>query len=308
MRRGFTLLELIFVIVVMGILAKFGTNILVTTYQSYATSVTNTRLQFNTELALKQIANRLQYRIKDSVVAGAAATPLASAAGGETILQWIGYDIDGWLGNANTWTGTYYQPTWSGFIDVNADPTGLIAPPTGFLNSPATDVVEVNAVIQALRANGSATTFNTDAAIFFTGENSNTMTYYGWGGVAQNTQNNTAAHRVGDTGGATQLMDTTGDTFAGTDVYENYKLAWTAYAIETRDFDEDGDDDLVLSYDFQPWTGDTFANGTAVLLLHNVDTFTFQAIGSLIQIEVCAHEQNLLGGGQYAICKEIAIF
>ena len=307
MRRGFTLLELIFVIVVMGILAKFGTNILVTTYQSYATSVTNTRLQFNTELALKQIANRLQYRIKDSVVAGVA-TPLATAGGGETTLQWIGYDIDGWLGNAATWTGAYYQPTWSGFIDVNADPTGLIAPPTGFLNSPATNVVAENTVIQALRANGSATNFNADAAIFFTGENSSTTTYYGWGGVARNTQINTSAHRVGDTGAPNQLMDTTGATFAGTDVYENYKLAWTAYAIETRDFDGDGDDDLVLSYDFQPWTGDTLANGTAVLLLHNVDTFTFQAVGSSIQIEVCTHEQNLLGGGQYAICKETAIF
>ena len=307
MRRGFSLIELVFVIVVMGILAKFGTNLLMTVYRGYAASTVNNRLQVDAELALKQVSNRLQYRIKDSVIArdpGVAFGSLSSAPANVTVLEWIGYDIDGWLGTSRVGTAAepvFNRPTWSGFIDIS-HPNAVLNAATvnaAYLQSPGTDTGLADGVIQALSVNG--TDIN-DSTIYFTGANSNVETDYGWNGV-QNFQDITAAHRVGTGALATGLYDITGSTFTNTDVYENYKLAWTAYALAIEG------NDLALYYDYQPWMGETYLNnGRRVLLLQNVDTFKFAGIGETIKVQICVNEQNTLGGGQYAICKETAIF
>lgn len=297
MRRGFSFLELIFVIVVIGILAKFGTNLLMTTYSAYTQNTINNRLQVDAELALKQVANRLQYRIKDSLIGRFPAggfSGLSSVGGGETILEWVGYDIDGWLGLDND--AGFNSPTWSGFIDVNT-PAAVAA--TTYVESPGSDTNDADTLVHALRANGSATTFN-NSAIFFTGANSDVQTDYGWAAALLNQTG--AAHPVQTGATVTQLVDSIGTSFAGVDIYENYKLAWTAYAIAIEG------NDLALYYDYQPWEGDGFADGTRVLLLQNVDTFKFQAVGDMIKVQICVNEQNTLGGGLYAICKETAIF
>ena len=316
MRKAFTMLELVFVILVMGILAKFGTNILMTTYSSFAASTTNNKILADIELTLKQISSRLQYRIKSSVIAtgaGGAFVGLPNATN-ERVIEWIGYDIDGWLGAPTL-------PTWSGFIDVN-DPgaTGALT----YLETPGTNTVNVNTVIQALSP-GVAGTGIANAAIFFTGENSDITTHYGWNSGVALANQGLATHRINAVA-ATRLGDATGATFAGTDVYENYKLSWTAYAISHEDFDGDGATypathptlagtlirDLVLYYDYQPWEGDTYNDGNAarVLLLKNVDTFRFTSTGSTMQIQICVDEQDALGenDGGYAVCEEKAIF
>ena len=309
MKKAFTFLELVFVILVMGVLANFGTNFLVQTYTSYTASTTNNKMLANVELTLKQISNRLQYRIRSSVIArnGGAFAALPSAGGGETVIEWIGYDIDGWLGSAGL-----NLPTWSGFIDVD-DPGAIGA--LSYLESPGTNTGVANAVIQALSPGAGGTGF-ANSAIFFTGANSDVTTDYGWDGVAQNIQSITAAHpiRAANIGGtATQLFDATAgpSTFVNTDIYENYKLAWTAYAISLEDGDGDGTaDDLVLYYDYQPWEGEGFAGGSSALLLQNVDTFKFVGVGETIQMQVCVNDQDVLGAGDggYSVCEEIAIF
>jgi len=323
MRKAFTLIELVFVIVIIGILAKFGTNILLTAYTSYAASTTNNKMLGNVELTLKQISNRLQYRLKDSVVVRGPAgfTDLSNADADHTMLEWVGYDIDGWLGSANS-----TNPTWSGFIDID-DPGSIGSQAVlaaSYLESPGTNTNLISTTITSLAADGSDTNINS-SAIFFTGANSNVLTDYGWNGVAENNHSITASHHItGDAANVTRLVDNTGVTsFSGTDVYENYKLAWTAYAISIEDFNGDGAtypsgefqgdliQDLVLYYDFQPWTGETAAaNATPVLLLQNVDTFTFRGIGDTIMIQVCVNDLDALGAadGGYSVCQEIAIF
>ena len=302
MRKGFTFIEMIFVIVIMGILAKFGAEIFRNVYQNYTNSTANNELQIETELVLQQIANRLQYRIKDSIIArdpgvdfyGLSSVPSATAAN-YTVFEWVGYDIDGWLG---TNRNGYNKPTWTGIIDVDAVDTANADEDTLF--SPGTDTTEVGTVIAALSPSGAGVG---NAAIFFTGENSDVQTDYGWQGAALTQQFNVAAHRITAGGNVPQLDDATGDDFNNTDIYEQYKLAWTAYAL---DISNDGN--LTLYYDYQPWEGETYNNnGTPVLLMQNVTTAKIQALGDILNLQVCVSENNITGS-EYSICKEKVIF
>ena len=315
MRSAFTFIELVFVVVIMGILANFGTNILMTTYTSYTASTTNNKMLANVELTLKQISNRLQYRIKDSVIVrntpNGAFTDISAATANSTVLEWIGYDIDGWLGSGTA----NNPPNWSGFIDIDdgdGAAIGAIDSQIGlapYLESPGTDTVAVLATINAL-SNGGAT----NPAIFFTGANSNVGTGFGWDAAV--TSQTLTAHPITSVGVAlntrTRLQSTTTALpFTGVDIYENYKLAWTAYSISLEDFDADGDNDLVFTYDYQPWAGAAAptTGNRRQLLLQNVDTFRLRAIGETIMLRICVNEDALgAGDGGYSLCEETAIF
>lgn len=299
MRKGFTFIEMIFVIVIMGILAKFGSEIFRNVYLNYNQSTVNNELQIDTELVLQQIANRFQYRIKDSVIArtGPAGAPSGissiNPATNYTVFEWIGYDIDGWLGDDTNTT-----PTWTGFIDVDALDTANADEDTLF--SPGTDTGRVNTVIAALSPSGAGIG---NAAIFFTGENADVTTDYGWQGAALNTQSDVAAHRITAGANVQQLDDVTGADFNNTDIYEQYKLAWTAYALEIA-----ADGNLTLYYDYRPWEGESYNNdGTPALLMQNVTTAKMQAIGDILNLQVCVSDNNITGS-EYSICKEKVIF
>lgn len=109
-RYAFSMLELIFVIVVMGILAKFGVDLFKQTFEGYARSVILNTLESKSEAAVQQIANRLRYRIKDSITYDG------------TTLQWAGIAYDAWRNDQ-----------WSGIIDLWAPGTSensLVSPGT----------------------------------------------------------------------------------------------------------------------------------------------------------------------------------
>jgi prepilin-type N-terminal cleavage/methylation domain-containing protein len=96
-RFAFTMIELIFVIVVMGIMAKFGVELLKKVYENYARTVKATQLHEQTQTLIQQISNRLRERIPESVI--------VSASGNS--IQWISRDTDGWNGGE-----------WSGIADI----------------------------------------------------------------------------------------------------------------------------------------------------------------------------------------------
>jgi len=296
-KRAFTMLELIFVIVIMGIIGVVGAEIFRSTYDAYITSNVNNRLQSETELTLQQIGNRLQYRFKDSIIARRTDNTfdgLSSVSTDQnyTVVEWVGYDIDGWLGDDTNTT-----PTWSGFIDVDngtANATLLISQGSDFTASGRIDTAIVNL--------GSSSISN--AAIFFTGANTDVQKDYGWN-YANYDINNTAAHPIQAALAINQIVPN-GYTFSGMDVYEQYKLAWTAYAIGLN-----ADNELILYYDYQPWQGETYQNGTSVLLAEHVDTFKFQAIGDIVKVQICMNNNwydNLPDNQIYSLCKEKVVF
>jgi len=117
-KSAFTMLELIFVIVILGIVASIGSEMIAKVYGQYIVQRAQHRASLKTELAALQIANRLAaaipgtvYRIKNDnsyeLIGSNMSDPNAYIG-----LQWVGSDNDSFSATA--------IPGWSGFCDVDA--------------------------------------------------------------------------------------------------------------------------------------------------------------------------------------------
>ena len=286
MRKGFTLIELVFVIVVIGILSKFGVELLYKSYESYIISNTFNRLSNESELAVKQIANRLSYRIKDTVIARTApagsVVPVGSITGAENTLEWMGIDSDGWRQSS---------PTWSGLIDISPVSVGGLATSTiNGLSSPGTTSTE-------------------SGAIFFIGAPVDLSTNFGYDGVAVGTQNE-SIHPV--TLGAV-ITSSNADDFNDQDIYEFYQFTKSGIAVSldvANPIVNNGvtSYNLWVYYDYKPWAGERMTAGKSALLMENVKSFDFATIGDILIIQVCLTDNNAAGLGEYLLCKEKVIF
>jgi len=297
-RNAFTMIELIFVIVVMGILSKFGAEFLAQAYNNFIFSSTNNQLMSKSASTIEFIASRLQHRIKDSVIVRQAInnnafTALSSANAGTKylVLEWISTDIDGFRGLNN--------PYWSGILDLDAG----VALGTNTLVSPKTQTNNINALINAL-SNGNSNI--NDAALYFIGSNSD-INGYGWNGAALANQNSVMHPIQNIAGNSTQFTSSiAGQDFTGVDVYEYFKLAWTANAVVVTYNNADNIGDLDFYYDYQPWNGETYwNNGQHFPLMEDISTFQAIAIGSIIKLQVCT-KSNLIE--VYSLCKEKTIY
>ncbi|MDY0121677.1 MAG: type II secretion system protein [Sulfurimonas sp.] len=293
-KKGFSMLELIFVIVVIGILSKFGVEFLAQAYRNFIFSNINNRLQAQSEAAVEFIAKRLEHRLKGSEVAreglAEAATSIKNdTVSGETwtVLEWVGEDVDGLRGD----TAAY----WSGILDLDD-----LSTTNANLVSPGTNSNLLATNITNLGGTGLA-----DAAISFV-RGTQDITGYGWDGTGLVANNaGRSIHPIGANGSVL-----TGN-FADVEVYEFYKLSWTAYGIL-----HDENDNLWLYYNYQPWNGDIITtHNTRELIMENVSSFQFRPVDDLLKIQVCVHSDGIIDGdatttvsGEYAICKEKTVF
>lgn len=290
-KTAFTMLELIFVIVIMGIVGKFGVDFLAQAYSNYIYSQVNNSLQAKGEMAVESIASRLKYRIKDSIIARSDSSNFQSLASSDLdanarVLEWIGSDFDGYRGTT--------RPLWSGIIDLDDSNSTL-------LSSPETNTTTLNELIGVL-SHSSGTSIN-DAALYFIGSNTNIVTGYGWDGNLSDINAQLGSmHPINASPQENKFQNASGtNSFSGIDVYEYYKLAWSAYAIEHNTTSNE----LRLYYDYQPWQGESYSDGQSSLLMQDIDTFRFKSSGSVIKIQVCVSTDLV---EEYSLCKEKTIF
>jgi len=270
LRRGFTMLELVMVIVILGIVSSIGAEIIANVYEGYIVQRAQHRASIKTELAATQIANRLAYAIPGTVVRkhvlgdinGTDITQVA--AGNPRILQWVGADMDSF--NASSPVGGVFLPGWSGFCDLDASPQGSMLTPGSNLG--LTGVIRNNlGMVQIPR-------------IYFprkTGLYSSII----------------AAMPMN--GNSTPLVD-----LLPKQKVEHYKLALSSYALEAR-----ANGELWLYYNFAPLRAVAIA-GNSQILLRNVTTFRFRGDGRTIRFKICVNEN--IGDSNISVCKEKAVF
>ena len=286
-KKAFTLLELIFVIVILGIVASIGSSIIVKVYESYIVQRALHRASIKTELAAQQIANRLANRISDSVIGREPGTinflPIDQLPGGDVYraLEWIGYDNDSFSAQG--------IPGWSGYCDVNASNRTTIITPGSNLSLTSTIIGNLGA------------SADTEAAIIFAGhEYSPTKNY---AANCMGFSDRSCISRVtGTLSGTTINMDDYNITKTRV-ITDQYRLAWSAYAIVPES--STVPTKLNLYYNYQPWQGESYSTGSVNTLLDNVTVFKYYGLGDTIRFKICV--QANIGDHNISICKEKAV-
>ncbi len=277
-RAAFSMIELVFAIVVLGIVASIGSEIIFKIYGQYITQRAQHRSSVKTQLALNQIANRIRYAIPGSLVRRDAKVGGTIEGLGQsmnlnsddyTIFQWVGADGDSFETiSSSASTGDGRRPGWSGFADIqNSTATDII--------TPGSNLDLIDPIIKNLGGDGI-----NNAVIYFAGDD------------------NSTAYGISSVSGNTITMDN-----AVPRISERYKLAWTSYALSV----ENGD--LFLYYNFSPVIGTdiTGANLRRELLLRNIENFKFREEGGVTRIKICIRER--IGDAEFVpSCKEKAIF
>lgn len=304
-RSAFTLIELVMVIVVFGIIASIGAEIITKMYENYLRTRAINRLQSQTEITLEQVAKRLQYRIKDSVRAsndnGSSwlALPDQNVTKGYDTIEWIGISNESFLGEHN---GTSVVPGWSGLIDMDSNTTKL---GTRTLETPGSRLDMARDIILAL-TNGDVDMNNEGGdlpALIFKGAKPlyNVNNYYTEGGNTYTTHvsrsTNTTFHIPVD------------DNLTDGNLFEQYYLAHSAYALAPVGAADDFN--LTLYYNYQPWEGETYTpNGTPTVLAEHVSTFRIRQDGDSIRIKLCIHDanQSIASNFDFSACKEKVIY
>jgi len=262
------MLELIFVVVILGIVASIGSELIAKVYQGYIVQRAQHRASIKTELATLQIANRLAAIVPGSAVRRITLTgatesiqdsmALDPTGKDYTVLQWVGSDIDSF----NYQDNTNNKVGWSGFCDVDSSTSTSISTPGSDLDS--VDTIEKN-----LGRTGNK------FAVYFPYD---TVAHKGKKSDAESIKLNPAVNHI----------------------YEHYKIAWTSYALVI----DKGN--LYLYYNFDPTIG-ADVSGSKSLLMENITTFKFQGAGRTIRFKICKSER-IASDYNISICKEKAVF
>ena len=309
MKRAFTLLELVVVIVVLGIIAMMSFNAIMNIYSNYFQTRTVNELETQTEIALEQISKRLEHRIKPSVIArktdGAFLALNDSGVNLNAeyeILEFIpyAYEIFNDVPSGNK-AGRY-----SGYVDLakSSPATGLISPGSNF----STEVVETIKDLTCREdTNATCVDFkDKDGGVvaIFSDVYYNVQDSFGYKGDI--TKLDIAKVGVKSTDGNT--LEISG--FDGKQISEQYHLAYTANAIVPEQSADPKDAtngvfDLNLYYDYRPWMGEKYKpNGEKATLAKNVTRFVFTEKNGVIVLKLCMRAKN----SEITICKSKAVY
>lgn len=318
MKRAFTLLELVVVIVVLGIIAMMSFNAIMNIYSNYFQTKTVNELETQTEIALEQISKRLEHRIKPSVIArktdGAFLALNDSGVNLDAkyeILEFIPYayeifnDVISLDANDHVIEQGGKAGRYSGYVDLakSSPATGLISPGSNF----TTGVIETIKDLTCREdTNATCVDFkNKDGGVvaIFSDVYYDVQDSFGYKGDI--TKLDIAKVGVKSTDGDT--LEISG--FGGKQISEQYHLAYTANAIVPEQSADPKDAangvfDLNLYYDYRPWMGQGYKNGEKATLAKNVTRFVFTEKNGVIVLKLCMRAKN----SEITICKSKAVY
>jgi prepilin-type N-terminal cleavage/methylation domain-containing protein len=308
MKKAFSLIEVIFVLVILGVVASISSQILVQVYEGYIVQNALYKTTTKTELIANQIVNRLTYAIDGTTIAKDTINPgtvqgtnwikledIPSTENNFTTIEWIGADYDSFS------AGT--TPFWSGVANYETASTTDFETPASQLNNADTIISNLSngeVDLNGVAGQRPAILFTQKAKEYRTGEkyspqcmgliDANDSCIFR---VARNSDNN---------------LSFPDSVPLGTIITERYKLAWSAYALVPEDLDGDGLFNLYLYSNYQPWEGELYTSvaSNRKLLMQDVSVFKFTENGGVIQLKLCASE-NIGQHFNISSCKEKAI-
>ena len=292
MKKAFTLIELILVIVILAILSLIGTNIYTNVYKNYLTSKIVDEVEDKTQLALDQIASRLSDRVKQATI-GRKSSNINNVVlvydskleHDHDILEWIGQSTQSRNlagANVNDSIG------WSGFLDIGIYENSKRILIGGRL-------LATKNVINSISRGG-----DQNLAMIFQGIETTKELGYGFKGESPD---KTMVFNMPSSGAEITLAR----NYLGGKISDRYQIAHSAYAIVP----ENGN--LYLYYDYRPWMGQTYRNGIKSLLVENVTLFRFRGFSaSGMDLKLCvnanAEKHGITDNNRFVVCKTKVVF
>jgi prepilin-type N-terminal cleavage/methylation domain-containing protein len=319
MKRAFTFLELIIVIVILGIVTTISMEIIQKSIKDYLIQKEMNKLTVDLDNILDIMTIQLEHRIKNSVIASEmdkdgnptgnyiSLSDLSNKNKGKyTVLEFLTYSPYSRIGVYKD--GTYY-PGWSSFVDLKRtnvymnDQYDIYTPDSNF-----TLVQNIDGkLFKRWGVNGYNDVFgNKLDVLIFGGSNGrgaiNTIyNSYGWYG--SNADKVFKIKKLTDSKINIKALTTTNLT----NVYEGYFISNGATAFVPL---KSGNKyKLILKTNYFPWNGDTYKDGNKTVLADNVTNFNFKKESNGIRIYLCL-TSNIVELNDYnlTLCKERIIF
>lgn len=310
MKYAFTLIEVIIVLIIFGIVASIGSDMLFQTYQNYILAKNTDTVYYKTIYGLDVMQARLRSKLSTTCVARKDTSgsdfdnikTLRSLNTGDNykVMECILRAQEARRGEYNT-TENYSMPGWSGFIDLD-DPQTTKAQKT--VVTPGSQLSIARDIIKNLSENScDLDSDNSHIVIKFPGvpPNTNPVEAMGWT-LYKDPSKKSELHlyqvkRVNDT--TLQFTDKIPDT-----INEIYNLAYTAIAFVPEQ-QPDGSYNLYMYYNYRPWDGQTYKNGKKTLLIPKIASFRFRQIASNIEVKICSYKR--FGDENITFCSERSI-
>jgi len=301
------MVELVFVIVILGIVASIGSSMIADIYKNYVLQRATQKAILKTELAAQQIANLLSYRIPGTTLAKNpqvlsdfflltdVANPTNPEDNTHTLLEWIGADNDSF--------STATLPGWSGFCDIVASSQAAIV-------TPGSDLTLTSSIMSNLSDGNISLAGPQYPAIFFRNalytHAPDNVQYSIKNCMGVTNNNTTCISSVGSNADQT-LTFQLGSTVPNKLTTEHYKLAWTAYALWQKARPDNIHFDLDLYYDYQPWEGEQLLETRPhARIASNITVFKFAESGGTFRFKICSQE-SIGEDFNITICKEKAV-
>jgi len=333
MKKSFTLVELIIVVVILGILGTISIEVLQNTYESYVKTKELNKLSMKTDLTLNIIVAKLQNRIKNSVIAVECNASLLSSDpksclynGNKNFISLselnesnsYKYPVIEWLytsiySKRGMWDENkkHIQPGWSGFVDLKQteiqgnDTYTIITPDSNFtmvqyIDGNWSEIWGVNGYDNVFENNISVLVFSgSDGRGDFEDINKS----YGY--YENNATRVFHITRNNDTNLTVSAVTESNSTT----VYESFYIVRGAMAIVPVYDNNTHDYNLTLRLNYFPWNGQNYMDGNETLLASHVTQFKFKEEGGVLRIYICiTSPQVKLTDFNLTICKEKVVF
>jgi len=279
MSVGFTLIELIFVILIFSIITFTSVNQITLIYDDFSQKNTISKLKDETEYAAQKLELLFENSIKESIISFSSVNYEDCKSIHDTLISndsktiaWLGIEKYGQYGE---YQNGYYTPYWSGIVNLEKSNTLSINDPVANFDKQ---------LILEKDISGSA---NIGAIYFDSTSTKSCEDFYINGGK-----------EIFEVTGVGNILTFTNNK--PTQISQKYYLTNSAYAIKIEN-----ESDLVLYYNFHPWQQQTYLSGSKTIISRNIASFGVESSNGLIRLNICSKHFE---GMEQKICVEKAIF
>lgn len=299
MNKAFTLIELLFVIVILGIVAGLALEAIRQYYNGIYRTNEYAKRVAQADQVLEQISKYFENAVsasmirldQDNALLGSTCVGILTTGDDahDYTIAFVGVDNDGIRG---FWDGTRWRPGWSSHVISSG----------ALISSPESNYTALNNI----SALNTAAIFRNEGL----GEGSDECHRFGWDLTGAATEENHVYRAINSVDSDTNL--TLNAVLSVSGESDRAYLLRSAYAFRAKD------GNFSMYSDFQPWSGEQYTAATAHLLADKVSHFTVlydisntsvnSAIGNVFTLKICMKglDENLSDTDDRAhqICRE----